>query len=60
MQNKLLMFHSGKMTTGTGLQDGGFDTHYTNAWADKYKFNAIKLVAKSISKLKKVKILING
>ena len=52
------MFHSGKMTTGTGLQDLGFmiDYHNRNQHADKSKFNAIKSVARSNSKLKKVKI----
>ena len=50
------MFHSGKMTTGTGLPDLGFDHHFTNQQADNLKFNAIRLVAQSIQKLKNIKI----
>ena len=44
------------MTTGTGLHDHRFGTHYTNAQADNLKFNAIKSVVQSTPKLKKVKI----
>ena len=51
------MFHSGKMTTGTGLPDDrGFDTHYRNEQCDNSKFNAIKHVAQNEEKFKKVKI----
>ena len=51
------MFHSGKMTTGTGLPDDhGFDTHKTNEQCDIEKFNAIKNVAQNEEKFKKAKI----
>ena len=49
------MFHSGKMTTGTGLPNR-FHSHYTNEQSDTAKFNAIKYVAQNEEKFKKVKI----
>ena len=55
LRNKLLMLHSGKMTTGTGLQNR-FDSHYTNAKNDDFKFNAIKSVVQTNHRLKKTKI----
>ena len=51
------MFHSGKMTNGTGLPDNrGFDVHYTNEQRDTSKFNTIKNIAQKEKKLKKTKI----
>jgi len=49
------MFHSGKMTSGTGLANR-FDAHYTNEQSDNVKFNAIKYVAQNEDKFKNVKI----
>ena len=49
------MFHSGKMTSGTGLANM-YDAHYTNEQSDNAKFNAIKYVAQNEDKFKKVKI----